>query len=421
MSAGAQLAGDVNIDSVKITTAKGVCQDITNQVIGIQIFEDIFAPFITGSLVVKDSLDLVNLFPFIGEEFLELKVSTPSLNVGNFDNRFIVTKMTNREMVGDRATVYELHFISTQSIIDINKKISKTFTGKCSDIAKICITDPLLGLQVTNPYQIEETSNGMTFTSNFWSPVKTLNYLTNNAVNKNNSPTYVFYENRNGFNFISLESLYIVEVYQEFRYDNFTRNIFANGNSSRDIAQEYKRIKKIKIPVGFDYVDRTRKGMYGSKLYTYDITSKNFKGSTFNMLDDFASSKHLNKNPLASSKAVYKYGSTILTIPKYTENFSGTGDVTNTKIIQKRVSLMTQINASKLEILVPGRCDYTAGMKVLLDLYKVEPIKYNDTDVEDKMFSGNYIVAAINHIISRDSHECNMELVKESLIMNLDR
>jgi len=421
MTAGVQLAGDVSIDSVKITTATGVCQDITNQVIGIQIFEDIFAPFITGSLVLKDSLDLVNLFPFIGEEYLALKVTTPSLKVGNFDNKFIITKMTNREMVGDRATVYELHFISTESIIDINKKISKTFTGKCSDIAKIFVTDPLLGLQVTKPYQIEETSNGTTFTSNFWSPIKNLNYLTDNAINKNKSPTYVFFENRNGFNFISLESLYTVEVYQEFRYDNFTRNISANGSSSRDVVQEYKRIKEIKIPVGFDYVDRTRSGMYGSRLYTYDITTKQFQDKSFNMLDDFDSDKHLNKNPLASTKAVYRYDSTILTMPKYTENFAGTGDVTNTKIVQKRVSLMTQINASKLEILVPGRCDYTAGMKVLLDLYKVEPIKYNDTDVEDKMFSGNYIVAAINHIISRDSHECNMELVKESLIMNLDR
>jgi hypothetical protein len=60
-------------------------------------------------------------------------------------------------------------------------------------------------------------------------------------------------------------------------------------------------------------------------------------------------------------------------------------------------------------------------MKMSLDLYKVEPVKPNDSDVEDKMFSGNYIVSAINHVITRSKHECIMELVKESLIMNLDR
>ena len=62
-----RFAGDVNISKIKIVTRSGLAQDITAQVINIQIFEDLFSPFITGSLILKESLDLINLFPFAGE------------------------------------------------------------------------------------------------------------------------------------------------------------------------------------------------------------------------------------------------------------------------------------------------------------------------------------------------------------------
>jgi hypothetical protein len=78
-----RFAGDVSIDKLRIITAKGFYQDVTAQVINVQFYEDIFAPFITGSLILKDTLDLVNLFPFIGEEYVELEISTPTLDRHN--------------------------------------------------------------------------------------------------------------------------------------------------------------------------------------------------------------------------------------------------------------------------------------------------------------------------------------------------
>ena len=62
-----RFAGDVNIDSVIIATPKGTYQNITGQILQVNVFVDIFAPFITGSLVVKESFDFLNLFPLVGE------------------------------------------------------------------------------------------------------------------------------------------------------------------------------------------------------------------------------------------------------------------------------------------------------------------------------------------------------------------
>jgi hypothetical protein len=51
----------------------------------------------------------------------------------------------------------------------------------------------------------------------------------------------------------------------------------------------------------------------------------------------------------------------------------------------------------------------------------MEPLSKLDGDVTDKMFSGNYIIAAINHFVDREKHECYMEIIKESSMMDMNR
>jgi hypothetical protein len=415
-----RFAGDVSIEKVQVVKPSGFFQDIANQVITIQIYEDLFSPFISGSLILKESLDLINVFPFVGEEFLNLEITTPTMKDGGIKGKFYIYKMTDRELVGNRSMVYQLHFISQEAVLDMNKKISRTFGGKVSDIAKTLLTDPTVGIQTKKNVTVEDTSSQTKYISNFWSPVKNLNYILNNAVNQNGSPSYTFFENRQGFNFVSLESLSTAKVYQEFVYDNYTRDDQGGGGSVKNLNKDYQRIAQISIPNGFDYMNRIRDGMYGSKMYTFDITSKKIASKNYNMLENFSKEKHLNANPMASEKVIFRYNSKILNEPKYYNNFSNFADSTNTASVQKRMSLMAQAEANKIEITVPGRTDYTVGQKVLVRLNKMQPISEKDTDTLDNMFSGNYLISAVNHYINRENHECHMELIKDSLLVNLD-
>ena len=56
-------------------------------------------------------------------------------------------------------------------------------------------------------------------------------------------------------------------------------------------------------------------------------------------------------------------------------------------------------------------------------MYKSEPIKQqdNDDDILDNIVSGKYLVSSINHVIDREKHECHMELIKDSLTMDLNK
>ena len=415
-----KFAGDVSIDKIKVISSKGFFQDITAQVITVQYFEDIFSPFIKGSLIVKDSLDLLNLFPFVGEEFVELEISTPTLEK-TLKGTYYIYKMTDREIIGDREVVYQLHFISTEAIVDINKKISKVYKGKVSDIARNLLTDKLDGLETTKEFVVEETVNNTKFISNFWSPVKNIMMCVKNAVNKNNVPNYVFFENRDGFYFVSLDTLYSAGVMAEFVLDKYTRDELPGGGSARNVQEDYKRIQELSIPQAFDYADRIKSGMLSSRIHSFDATRKTYTAKNYNIFQKFDKQNHLNPNPLNSSSAIFKNNSAVLIYPRMYENFSGWGDVTNFKSIQERASQMKVAEAHSIEIVVPGRTDYTVGQKVNVTLNKMEPISTDDVDITDKMFSGNYLIAALNHVISREKHECTMELIKDSLQADVNK
>lgn len=418
-----RFAGDVSVDSCKIKTTGGIEQDIAAQVAAISIYEDIFSPFITGSLVVKESFDLVNLFPFVGEEMVELEISTPTLDsTKNIKGSFYIYKLTDRQLIGDRSVGYILHFISMEAIVDLNKKISKVYTGSPADIVKSLLTDNINGLQTKKDIFTEATTKDIKFISNFWSPVKCITYATTFAVNKSLSPNYVFFENRYGFYFISLDSLYANGVYQQFTYDKFTRQSLPDGGDAKNVQEDYRRINEINIPTGFDYMDRLRSGMFSSKLTSFDLNSKTYNVKNYDVNKNYTKFNHLNPNPIMGNGVIFRSNALLINYPRDTGAFSGFGDATNYKFLQERISLMKMAEANKIEIVVPGRCDYTVGQKVSVTLNKIEPTSDtdNDNDIVDKMFSGFYIIAAINHYVTRERHECNMELIKDSLQLTVN-
>lgn len=411
-----RFAGDVSIEKVTLITPNGVYQNVRNQVIQVRIFEDIFSPFITGAIVLKDSFDFENLLPLIGEEYLELKITTPTVS-GGIEGLFHIYKMNDKTNIGDRSIGYELNFISVESIIDTNKKISKVYAGKISDIVGTFVLDKVDGLESKKKFVVENTRNTIKYVSPYWSPVKNLTFLADNSISETQSPSFLFFENRQGFNFRSLEKLYKGQVYHEFVMDKYSRDSFPLGGNILNIMEDYKRIGEIEFTTSYDYMDRLRAGMYSSKLISYDSTKKTYTVKNFDIKNRFSRQNHLNDNPLFSQKAISRSNALHILFPRAFETFTSFGDTTNARILQERLSFLKMAEAQKINISVPGRCDYTVGQVADVTLYKKQPMKKRDRneDLIDTVNSGKYLVSAINHQISTDGHTCYIELIKDSM------
>jgi hypothetical protein len=415
-----RFAGDVDINDVTIITAIGFAQTVTPQVVGIEIYEDMFSMFISGKLILQDSQEISNLMPLVGEEVIRLKVSTPSLPAKDvYEKEFYIYKMDDRMKTQEREVVYVLHFISKEAIIDLNKKISKAYSGKVSKIVEELITSEF-GLESKKTFNIEDTSNKTKFVSNFWSPTRCLQYCADNAVSVTESPSYVFFENKYGFNFISIETLYAgAPLMQRFIWDNYSAEI-GGGSSERDIEKDYQRVIEFQMSDVFNYIDRLQSGFYGSEIIYYDILTKQYV-HTYHQ-PEFEKQNHLNEHPLYSSKVAARPKGLLMHDHMYYNNFEGYSDTTNTQTIQKRKALLSAAEAYKVTITVFGRTDYSAGQKIYLEVPKNTQIKefHTKDDIEDKLLSGYYLIGSICHFISREKHECTMELIKDSIKVNLN-
>jgi len=414
-----KFAGDVKIVKALMTSSTGFSQNITEQIQAVSIFEDIFSPFITGNLIMKDGLDLINLFPIIGEENLELEIQTPSMENASIIGKYYVYKLSERELMGDRTQTYKLHFISREALVDINKKTSKTFAGRVEEIVPTFIQDDAVGLESRKRLIIDPTTQHIKYISNFWSPLQNIRYLTNQAVSAAGRPDFVFFENRDGFYFVSLSSLYNNPIYQEFTKQNYTREVDDNGMSVRDINADYKQIENISVPKGLDTLERTRAGAMASRQYTYDVTNKRYKVKYFNINDVWNSQGHTNENKPFSKNAVIKNASKIFTTTDFSNSFTGfDGGNEEFNHFQERVSTLFLAEDRKIEIEVPGRTDYTVGQTVKLNLSRSEPYSVGEDDSEDRVLGGKYLVAAINHFVTKERHTCYIELIKDSTVAN---
>lgn len=415
-------AGDILIRKLQLVSSNNFAIDITNQMLRVEMHEDLFSPFITMTIVVRESLDFINALPLRGEEIINVEFATPTFTKDDtiVKGKFYVYKLSDRQLLNDRNSVYALHCISYEALTDINVKQSKAFKGKISDIAHQLIN--VDGLNTSKKYNIEPTKNTTKYVSNFWSPVKNLNFIASNALNKNGSASYLFFENRTGFNFVSLDSLYNQAVYQTFIYDNYVRDT-VGALSFRNLDKDYQRIIEFRVKTLYDSLKSTNSGAYASRLFAYDLVKKKYFAKDYTALDDFNKFNHLNKLSLYTKYKPISAVNSLQTEVRHFESHNGFADTSNIAFEQSRRSALQIFRSSTIEIEVFGRTDYTVGQKMYIQVPKptvitgIDQLDTNDnTGIVDKTYSGNYIVTAINHMISRDSHTCILELSKESMI-----
>ena len=411
-----KFAGDVTLRKVEIIGSNGFSVDISSQIAQINVYEDLFAPFISMSIVVRESVDFISALPLKGEEIINVEIATPSFTAQDqiIKGRFYIYKLSDRTELNKKSVVYVLHCISYEAITDMNLKISKAYRGKPSEIAKEIISQ----FGTTKKSNIEDAANGVKYVSNFWSPVKNLNYLSSLARNSNSSPSYLFFENRYGFNFLSLETLYTSDVVQSFVKDDYSRDTDDRGRSFKNVEEDYKRILDIKIKNVYDSMETIPNGAYASRMTTFDFLKKKYSVVDFNMLDRYTSQRHLNKTALISEFKPASVTSALYNQNKHYAMFDGYTDTSAVKNLQERSSLIQLLQSNVIEVTVLGRTDYTVGQKVYVRIPKAAPLTESDSsnDTIDPTYSGYYLISAMNHTIDREKHTITMELSKDSYI-----
>lgn len=424
--------GNVKITDAVIINAEGRGCNIKDLIHSIDIFEDITNAFISGNVLVGDSIALSEVLPLQGEETIILELETPGFTQEgskesdlNYKRVFTahLYKMEMRENAALKHVLYQISFMSLDAVRDMNVKISKTFRGRVSDIAQQILEKPEY-LGTNKDLMIEPSSNDTAFTANFWSPSRCLMFAAERALSELNNPNYLFFENSDGFVFSSLDALYNYPPVTEIVRDQRPRPV--NADESNDIEQEWRKILDISVTDQYNYIHRATSGMYGSTIYSWDSETKKLNYKTVDGWRDYGDSRvRLNADLPVTPNRTTDTGEEVAVpfLPEacmFTEvsslnNYNGS-PTHAIETSQRRATLLNQAQFNKISVQVFGRFDYTVGRTIDVVIYADREMLEGDdpSDAYDKILSGRYLITAVNHSITRTAHYTNMELCKDS-------
>tara|TARA_B100001769_G_C22058467_1_gene569166 strand:+ start:27 stop:1355 length:1329 start_codon:yes stop_codon:yes gene_type:complete len=413
----------------------------------INLFEDIRKNSISGEILLQDSAGYVSEGPIIGQEYFRLKIQTPSLvderDIINFtENVFVINSVQSRGEAGNNISVYLLSFSSSEVAKNQRTKIDGSLTGTYSDIVK----QMLDRVNCQKKIFLEPTRGVKRMVAPNLRPFDVIQMAlqsASSAISDNFSPSYLFFESFEGYNFRSLASLYAQPVSQTYT------TLVAGGqvkNGIVDIEAELANIIDYEIVDNSNTMYNHTTGVLGSKLIVHNIYSKSFKEYTYNYFDSFSDEKHItsyhdkNQFPIFSDVTIEKNGSRSSDFPArtYLSSISeGETDVNNTtedgtepffapdpqNTLQERSSTINQLEKGLiLNISTHGNTSIHAGDIVRIDIPLVASVKTPENRKNDRFYQGVFLVKRIKHEFDFGvkKHGSILTLVKDSLPEKLE-
>ena len=311
-----QYAGEFKLENCEIIASSGVVAEISSNIVEINLFESIFSSSLTGSIIIADTNNLTDNLPIIGQEYLRLKIQTPSLRdeediIDFTENVFVINSVQARAETGNNVSVYLLVFSSSEILKNQRTRVNGSLTGTYSDIVKQMMDQ----VNCQKKIYIEPTKGVKRIVAPNLSPFNVIGMALSSAtsaINDNFSPSYLFFETFKGYHFRSLASLYAQPISQ-------TYTTFEPGGQVKDgivnIESELANIVDYEIVDNSNFLFNHTTGVLASKLIVHNIYSKSFNEYTYNYFDSFGDEKHItsyhegNQFPIFSDVTIEKDGS----------------------------------------------------------------------------------------------------------------
>lgn len=426
-------AGDYILESLTLTSQnRGVSADISEFMLELNIYEDLFSPCMTGNIIVADAANLISNFPILGNEYISVKLRTPTLEDDKrnvIEKTFQIYAIYDRVLNDDRSQYYNISFMSIEGYENQTTVVTKAFSGSTDEVAQKIYEDYL---DYDRPLVITDTphTSRIKYVSNHWSPFKNMNFVTKTAKgSKLKGSNFLFFESNKAFYFSSIESLIASQkeaVFDEYVFErngaNMPRRVTNVGYTGNRLLDSVTAIENLKMLTTIDTLDGNKRGAFSASIDGYDLYTKKVinVSSRFNFPDFVKTGSKstvpstLLKNP-RSHKTFYSHNTGLfndfgLTDEEDLPSGSTASNISN-KLLNRR-GYLSSFDNNKFEAILPGRTDIQVGHMISILYPSAEAPSEEETTVLDPLLSGFYIISAIHHQFDKNRHIMTTELIK---------
>lgn len=432
---GVYYTQDYSLDTLNFIIASGQKFDLRKLLIELSFYEDLYSFSVSGYLTVQDGQGFVELLQLTGNQFLELEFGKIKGAPNNIKQTLRVYKIENRKPSGNMNTEsYKLYFCSEELILSEQTKISKSVAGnKISDVIKSILTDFNGGLFV-NPnkiYRIEDTMGIYDFIVPRLKPFEAISWLSNYArpaaFNPNDKVAdMMFFQNKDGFNFRSLQSMFREPIYGTYKYQ--VKNI---GMEEQPFKEKMNTILNYEFVKTYDILSDISLGTFANKLISLDTIARSANTTVYTY--GVNKSAQLNSGAV-SNELRNRLGLTQINSPDATFKVA-TGNSMQPKLqyikqvpdsvaqsiaietyVPNRTAQISLANYTVMKMTIPGDPGISVGRTVNVDLFTLKPT--NTSKGLDEFYSGKYLVTAVRHIIQPMVYQTVVEIAKDSSVKN---
>ena len=382
--------------------------DITRGNPSINYYESVTSPSISMTVSFIDIDQMVSQEGITGGEMIDLEVIIP-----DFDQKFKIESKKQKLVLNSVRDVVTstnkqtatLEFVSDESLVNETCRVNKKFTGNVTQIVKELLQTEPKGIQTKKEIKSDDAVNKYSFVGNLKRPFETIQWLCPKAQASSRNFGFLFFENRDGYHFKSVENL--LKQDPEFLYQKPDRP------TETDL-----RIIESRLNQSNDVGMNARMGMYSNKTVYIDLQNEAHEVIDFNV-SEFKSKKPLKVIDTLKDKPTRM----MFRILDQGALQSGAAK----KEVEKRNELAVYQNLSyirnnllfsqSLNISVPINPELRAGQVIEVQFPLKSETKKDTTDrfgkEKDNDISGKYLISELRHVMEDGKSSTQLNLIRD--------
>lgn len=420
----------------------------------LNIYENITRPYLTGSIVIQDDIDLLRKIKFDGTERVKVIVSFPSDEYSNnITKTFIAANIINATKINDYTTVVAINLIEDMGFHDKIQKISRYYDGSGEQIIEKILIDNLQREPNINP--VNTTSLTPSFQAAFryiipyqtpFDAIKTILY----KMTTSNGLPYFFYStlNSNQLTLTDMES-----ILKKIPFNVRTPFVFSQGEINNNISIDKQAFVLYNFEgnnsdntlllaqnggagIKFTNINATTGSVYNSRVDMYtefqsiaqqDILPPEYNQDFFFNRTFIPDPSGENQDKLTDYNSVVRSNISISNVYPY-DSLHGFNEEENDgdhKLKVIRDGFIEHLMKTRYRITVPGLVFLTTGIantvgsQISITVFRnliEEPNSTTATQLVDEKKSGTYLILTKRHIfdVPGELHKVSMEISRLS-------
>ena len=428
--------GIADYSEITLTNTAGTeINNISNLVVELRYYEDIFSPAIACSLLLVDAIALRSALPIAGGESFKLKLRAKGDNDDDaeIETKLQVYKISDSFYYNEHTEAYSVYTTTEELLTNENtNRLIRRGTNEFTidQVAKNIFTDNISKVSNKKFITVEETEGVFDHVFPTVSPFRAMNMMCAEAKSaKNIASNFYFYETADGYHFVTLQELMKKKPVESYFYIEETQAI--HKRTDLNDIKDYQKIISTEMIGGVSLLEGSIKGAFSGITKTLDVLAKSFFTKTYDYDKDF---KLIHPDLKKDEKKIL----TSETIKKFTSSPTNESFVTtNSKVSQLSYvkefqpemqqsfqkiqdfaaierAATQQLMSQKINVMVHGNPRIHAGDTVNLTFPEATVTERGKRETNDET-TGKYLITAVVHRVN-ETHKyvTIMECVKDS-------